>query len=126
MRHVIKFDITNILILRPGVKHSRLRHSSSLAVCTLCPLKSEHQAHPNMSLLVTIFGLVTGADNALLSHEARQRVQETAIRKEARLDLARQGKVGTESEIARWKKEREEKERSAALASQDAEVASSS
>lgn len=79
-----------------------------------------------MSLLVTIFGLVTGADNALLSHEARQRVQETAIRKEARLDLARQGKVGTESEIARWKKEREEKERSAALASQDAEVASSS
>jgi len=54
----------------------------------------------------TIFGLVLGADNALLSHESSQRITETAIRREARMDLARQGRVGTETEIAKWKEER--------------------
>lgn len=55
---------------------------------------------------VTIFGLVVGADNALLSHEADKRVSEAALRREARLDLARRGIVGTETEIAKWKDER--------------------
>lgn len=54
-----------------------------------------------------MFGLVVGADTALLSHERNQRITETAIRREARLDLARKGIVGTESEIAKWKEERE-------------------
>jgi len=54
----------------------------------------------------TIFGLVIGAENALLSHEAERRQTETALRKEARIDLARRGLVATETEIAKWKAER--------------------
>ncbi|KLO12854.1 hypothetical protein SCHPADRAFT_398981 [Schizopora paradoxa] len=64
----------------------------------------------------TMFGLVVGADTALLSHERNQRISETALRREARLDLARRGIVGTESEIAKWKEERE-----ARLASEQSE-----
>ncbi len=56
---------------------------------------------------VTMFGLVVGADTALLSHERSQRIAESAIRREARLDLARRGIVGTETEIAKWKEARE-------------------
>ena len=53
-----------------------------------------------------MFGLVVGADNALLSHEKRQRRVESALRREARIDLAKRGLVGTETEIAKWKEER--------------------
>lgn len=53
-----------------------------------------------------MFGLVLGADNALLSHEKDQRRTETALRREARIDLAKRGLVGTETEIAKWKDER--------------------
>ena len=56
---------------------------------------------------VTMFGLVIGADNALLSHERDRRIAETALRREARIDLARRGLVGTETEISKWKEERE-------------------
>jgi len=41
--------------------------------------------------LVTIFGLVVTADNVLLKHEARQRAEIAALRKEARMDFARRG-----------------------------------
>ncbi|EGO01763.1 hypothetical protein SERLA73DRAFT_103755 [Serpula lacrymans var. lacrymans S7.3] len=58
----------------------------------------------------TMFGLVIGADNALLSHEAERRRSENAIRREARLELARRGLVGTETEIAKWRAERAELE----------------
>lgn len=54
-----------------------------------------------------MFGLVVGADTALLSHERSQRIAESAIRRDARLDLARRGIVGTETEIAKWKEARE-------------------
>jgi hypothetical protein len=36
-------------------------------------------------------------------HEAARRREENIIRREARLDLARKGLVGTETEIAKWK-----------------------
>lgn len=52
---------------------------------------------------VTIFGLVFGAENALIAHENERRREENIIRREARIDLARQGLVGTETEIAKWK-----------------------
>ncbi|KAG2751476.1 hypothetical protein P692DRAFT_20350939 [Suillus brevipes Sb2] len=54
----------------------------------------------------TIAGLVIGADNALLTHEAERRQSEHAIRREARIDLARRGLIGTETEIAKWRAER--------------------
>jgi len=54
----------------------------------------------------TIFGLVIGAENALLSHEAERRQTESTLRKEARIELARRGLVATETEIAKWKAER--------------------
>lgn len=54
-----------------------------------------------------MFGLVVGADTALLSHEHNQRISESAIRRDARIDLARRGIVGTETEIAKWRDERE-------------------
>ncbi|KAG0705475.1 hypothetical protein DFH29DRAFT_800161 [Suillus ampliporus] len=54
----------------------------------------------------TMAGLVIGADNALLTHEAERRQSEHAIRREARIDLARRGLIGTETEIAKWRAER--------------------
>ncbi|KIK08414.1 hypothetical protein K443DRAFT_119079 [Laccaria amethystina LaAM-08-1] len=56
----------------------------------------------------TIFGLVFGAESALLTHETMRRREEAVIRREARLDLARQGLVGTETEIAKWREAREQ------------------
>lgn len=55
----------------------------------------------------TIFGLVFGAENALLAHETEQRRKENIIRREARFDLARRGIVATETEIAKWKESRD-------------------
>lgn len=58
--------------------------------------------------LGTIFGLVLSADNALLAHESERRLSENKIRREARIDLARRGLVGTETEIRKWRAERDE------------------
>ncbi|KZT72586.1 hypothetical protein DAEQUDRAFT_705037 [Daedalea quercina L-15889] len=55
--------------------------------------------------IFTVFGLVIGAENALLAHEAERRQTEGAIRKQARIELARRGLVPTETEIAKWKAE---------------------
>ena len=57
---------------------------------------------------VTIFGLVFGAESALIEHENIRRREENILRREARLDLARRGLVGTETEIANWKAAREQ------------------
>ncbi|KAF5388212.1 hypothetical protein D9615_000221 [Tricholomella constricta] len=54
----------------------------------------------------TVFGLVFSAENALQAHEAQQRYHENMIRKEARYHLSRRGIVPTETEIAKWKRER--------------------
>lgn len=48
-----------------------------------------------------------GAETALLAHQAQVRAKESKIRKEARIDLARRGLVPTETEIAKWKAEKE-------------------
>ena len=56
--------------------------------------------------VVTIFGLVTSADRALLSHEGQQRATEAVLRREARIDLARRGLVATETEILKWRDEK--------------------
>jgi hypothetical protein len=56
--------------------------------------------------LVTIYGLISRADTALLSHENYQRLTENDLRREARIDLARRGLVATESQIMKWKDER--------------------
>ena len=58
--------------------------------------------------IVTMSGLVFGAESALIEHENRRRREENILRREARLDLARRGLVGTETEIARWKLDRQE------------------
>ena len=57
---------------------------------------------------VTVAGLVFGAENALLAHEAERRQEENVLRKQARYDLARRGLIATESEIAKWRTERDE------------------
>jgi hypothetical protein len=57
---------------------------------------------------VTVTGLVFGAEAALLEHENLRRREENLIRRSARLDLARQGLIGTESEIAKWREAREQ------------------
>jgi len=54
----------------------------------------------------TICGLVFGAENALLAHQAERRREENIIRREARYDLARRGLIATETEIAKWKEAR--------------------
>lgn len=48
-----------------------------------------------------------GADTALLSHEAEITLVQDRLRREARIELAREGKVGTEPEIAKWLARRE-------------------
>ena len=60
--------------------------------------------------------MVIDAENALMAHEREMRATESAIRKEARLDLARRGLVGTETEIAKWKAERQQHLADAAVA----------
>ncbi|KAI0254322.1 hypothetical protein BJV78DRAFT_1186955 [Lactifluus subvellereus] len=55
--------------------------------------------------IFTIYGLVSSADTALLSHENRQRLTENELRREARIDLARRGLVATESQIMKWRDE---------------------
>lgn len=55
--------------------------------------------------IITIYGLISGADTALLSHESQQRMSENDLRREARIDLARRGLVATESQIMKWKDE---------------------
>ncbi|CAL1702224.1 unnamed protein product [Somion occarium] len=57
-----------------------------------------------------IFGLVVHAENALQSLEAEQRRTESIIRREARIDLTRRGLVPTETEIGKWKAERQSRE----------------
>ena len=57
---------------------------------------------------VTVAGLVFGAESALLAHEAERRQEENVLRKQARYDLARRGLIATESEIAKWRTERDE------------------
>ncbi|TFK43341.1 hypothetical protein BDQ12DRAFT_175003 [Crucibulum laeve] len=59
----------------------------------------------------TISGLVFSAEGALLEHEAIRRREENIIRREARLDLARRGLVGTETEITKWRTAKEQQER---------------
>lgn len=65
---------------------------------------------------VTIFGLVTYAEAALQALEREERVRETAIRKEARLDLSRRGMVPTETAIALWREARQREVAEAAAA----------
>jgi hypothetical protein len=53
-----------------------------------------------------IFGLIIYAEGALQKLEAEERLRESAIRKEARIELTRRGMVPTETAIAQWKEER--------------------
>lgn len=70
---------------------------------------TNHQRRQPMSfkgfLVVTsgVFGLVFGAEHALLEYEAERRVQENAVRRQARLELTRRGIVPTETEINKWR-----------------------
>ncbi|RDX53120.1 hypothetical protein OH76DRAFT_70520 [Lentinus brumalis] len=57
--------------------------------------------------IVSVLGLCIRAETALQQHELEQRLRENSIRREARIDLARRGLVATETEIAKWKAERE-------------------
>ena len=57
-------------------------------------------------LAVVCFGLITHAESALLAHEAEQRRVDSRLRRDARIDLAKRGLVGTETEIAKWIEER--------------------
>lgn len=59
-----------------------------------------------MITTVAISSLVISAERALMAYETTKRREENIIRREARLDLARQGLVGTETEIAKWRASR--------------------
>jgi hypothetical protein len=50
-----------------------------------------------------MFGLILGAERALLAYEVDRRVAENDIRQRARIELTRQGIVPTETEIAKWR-----------------------
>ncbi|KAJ7667818.1 hypothetical protein DFH06DRAFT_983332 [Mycena polygramma] len=55
----------------------------------------------------TVFGMVISAERALQEYEALRRWEENTIRKEARVDLARQGIIPTETAIAKWRATRD-------------------
>ncbi|KAF9649642.1 hypothetical protein BDM02DRAFT_1782941 [Thelephora ganbajun] len=64
------------------------------------------QTLPLKVFLVTItavFGFTLSADHALLGFETRRRIEEAAVRKEARMELAKRGLVPTETEISKWR-----------------------
>ena len=62
---------------------------------------------PILLYQVTIFGLVTYAETALQALEREERIRESAIRREARIDLSRRGMVPTETAIAEWRAARQ-------------------
>ena len=59
----------------------------------------------------TIAGLVFGAEKYLLRFESQQRESENDMRRQARNDLARQGIIATETEIKKWKTQRDDREK---------------
>lgn len=59
------------------------------------------------NLIGTVFGLVISAERALQEYEALRRWEENDIRKEARLHLAQQGIIPTETAIAKWRANQE-------------------
>ena len=91
----------------PKTPDSRIQELSSLHKFGLHSPHSEFLYYHADAVLstVTIYGLVSGADTALLSHENQQRLTENDLRREARIDLARRGLVPTESQIMKWKDE---------------------
>ncbi|KAG8218382.1 hypothetical protein J3R82DRAFT_4004 [Butyriboletus roseoflavus] len=99
-----------------GSKAAALMGVFGLGVITLAHYRwpsFRRQTLQFKTFLVTMFatsGLVIGADNALLSHEAEFRQSENAIRRLAVMELSRQGLVPTESAIARWRDERARQE----------------
>jgi hypothetical protein len=74
-----------------------------------CTSPSHMFPHPAGSLTrpVAVTGLVFEAESALMAYEKEVRVTESALRKEARLELGRRGIVGTETAIAKWKADRQ-------------------
>ena len=58
------------------------------------------------------------ADSVLLKHEARQRAEIAALRKEARMDFARRGIIPTETAFREWQAERENVKESTADSTQ--------
>jgi hypothetical protein len=76
-----------------------------VSICQLQYASRGTLTRANFNFVVTIYGLVSHADTALLSHEHQQRLAENDLRREARIDLARRGLVATESQIMEWKAE---------------------
>jgi hypothetical protein len=60
----------------------------------------------------SVGGLVFGAEAALINYESTRRSEENSIRKVARLELARDGIVPTETAIAAWRMAHEHNESS--------------
>ncbi|TFL00565.1 hypothetical protein BDV98DRAFT_569218 [Pterulicium gracile] len=68
------------------------------------------QTLPFKAFLVSAFtmsGLVIEAESALMKYQTIKRREENAARREAKIALAKQGLVGTESEIAAWRDNQE-------------------
>ncbi|KAJ8086415.1 hypothetical protein PM082_005238 [Marasmius tenuissimus] len=55
-------------------------------------------------------GLTFGAERALIAHETQRRLEENDIRRQARLELAQRGIIPTETEITKWRIQREQRE----------------
>jgi hypothetical protein len=51
--------------------------------------------------------MVINADNYLLRFESQQRLTENDIRRQARNELATRGVIATETEIRKWKAQKE-------------------
>ena len=89
------------VVVSPGVPPTGSRHIPHFVDTPV-----SKQTLPLKAFLVTtaaIFGFTLSADSALLKFETRQRIEEAAVRKQARMGLAKQGLVPTETEIARWR-----------------------
>jgi hypothetical protein len=54
-----------------------------------------------------VTGMVINADNYLLRFESQQRLTENDIRRQARNELATRGVIATETEIRKWKAQKE-------------------
>jgi hypothetical protein len=52
-------------------------------------------------------GMTFGAERALLAHETERRKEENTLRRQARLELAQRGIIPTETEITKWRAERD-------------------
>lgn len=91
--------------------------------CARRPLSLISPGHREPTTPSSVLASALTPDDYLLKYESAQRDAENAIRREARNALATKGIIATETEIRRWRAERQAERDEAAAAAREARAA---